>query len=408
MAGRQRVITLVHGTWATDAAWVKADSKLCQALSRIEPPPVIRSFRWSGHNSHRARLQAAEALQRQLAETFAEFPAAEHHVIGHSHGGNVVLYAVRDAAVCERIASVVCLATPFIHAQARPIEPAFTVLRLVLYSLGLAPGAALAIVALLFALMASQAAPDSPLGQFLGDTGVPLAVILAGLTGLSGFLIWGGLRVARWLDGWLVALLRPKIERYQTRMVHDYNHRAVRPLPVLNAQVKRDEPALWLQVLRRLSEPTGDVRATVPLAAFLALALGGSLLWEYSHDPTATASFFDIALYAMITVVIAWLAWLFLLVFFMVAAHLTFMLVPFIVRGHGGGFGEWSLYANWLMLIEARPEPARGYRLESVRIATHGKGLHHSQIYEEERVIARIVQWLTISTPKSGPGNGGS
>ena len=60
------------------------------------------------------------------------------------------------------------------------------------------------------------------------------------------------------------------------------------------------------------------------------------------------------------------------------------------------------------MLIEARPEPAGGYRLESFRIATHGKGLHHSQIYEDERVIARIVQWLTRSTPKSDPGNGGS
>lgn len=400
----QRVVTLVHGTWARDAAWVKADSKLCQGLAQIDPPAIVRSFQWSGHNSHRARLQAAEALTRQLGVTFAEYPLAEHHLIAHSHGGNVALYALRDPSISDRITSVVCLATPFIHAHARPVEPVFKVLRVMIDSLALAPGAILMLLSFLFAVLATQALPESPLAIFLRNAGVSFPLVLAGLLGLCSFLVWGGLRVARRLDPWLNALLRPKIERYQRKRVTDYNHRALRSVPVLNAQVERDEPALWLRALRRMSEPQADSRAVLTMAAVFALLIGVSFVWAFIHDPSATESLLSMTFYATFTVISMILVWLLMLVLGFGFSHLIFIAMPVLFRAHGGGFGEWSLFANWLVLIEARPEPAGDYQLESFRIDAQGKGLRHSQIYNDDRIIARIGQWLTNNALKTRGG----
>ena len=404
---RPSFVTLVHGTWAKDAAWLKEDSKLCQGLSRIEPPPIIRSFHWSGRNSHDARLQAARALTKQLGETSAEHPLAEHHLIGHSHGGNVALYALRDSAVCDRIASVVCLATPFIHAQARPIEPVFLVLRVLICSLVLAPGIILMILSLLFALLAVLAVPESPLATFLSNTGLAFLLVLAGL-GLSGFLVWGGTRVARRLYRWLLALLGPWIERYQGKLVKDYNHRAPRPVPVLNAQVERDEPALWLRALRWASEPQGDSRMVIVIAALFALTLGAGFVWQFINDASTTESLFSIVFYATFMVVSMIVVWLIMLVLGFVFSHLIFIAMPLLIRAHSGGFGEWSLIANWLVLIEARIEPAGSYLLDSFRITAQGKGLRHSQVYEDDRVIERIGQWLTNKTLSSWPDNSDS
>jgi len=339
---------------------------------------------------------AADALAKQLEETLAEFPEAEHHLIAHSHGGNVALYALRNPTLCDRTASVVCLATPFIHAGARPIEPAFTVLRIMIYSLALAPGALLVILSLLFALLAAQALPESPFALFLQNTGLPSPHVFAGLIGLSGYLIWGGVRVGRRLTSWLFALLRPRIERYQQRRVNDYNHHAPRPIPVLNAQVERDEPALWLAALHRVSEPTSDSRAAIPMAAMLTLAFCYAIVMDFIHVAGTTASLIDTALYAAIVVSMMYLIWLAMLVLLFGISHLIFITMPLLVRAHGGGFGEWSLFANWLVLIEARTEPPGDFELESIRIAAQGRGLRHSRIYEDEDVIERISNWLAV------------
>ena len=396
----KRVVTLVHGTWAKDTDWVKPDSKLCQGLARIDPSPVVRRFQWSGANSHRARLRAADALAKQLEETFAEFPEAEHHLIAHSHGGNVALYAFRNPTICDRIASVVCLATPFIHARVRPIEPAFTVLRIMINSLAMAPGALLVILSLLFELLAAQSLPEWPFSQFMRKTGLPSPLIFAGLIGLSGYLIWGGLRVARRLSQWLIALLRPRIVRYQQKLVNDYNHRALRPIPVLNAQVERDEPASWLRALRWASEPQGDSRKVITMTAVFTLLLGGSFVWEFIHDPTATESVLSMTLFATYIVVSMLLLWVFMLPLLFVIAQLIFITLP-LIRVHGLGFGEWSLVANWLVLIEARTKPAGDFRLESFEIAAQGKGMRHSRIYGDELVIERIGRWLTVDRSSS-------
>jgi len=80
-------------------------SALRQAFAR---DCEIREFRWSGRNTHQARLDAGTALARAIAK---EDSARKIHLIGHSHGGNVALVAVNNLPAM-RVESVVLLANP--------------------------------------------------------------------------------------------------------------------------------------------------------------------------------------------------------------------------------------------------------------------------------------------------------
>lgn len=121
------VLTFVHGTWGRgmiwpsgDAAWTTDASTLCRSLrDRLGPDVVFRRFRWSGRNSHTARLNASKRLRDFLQEGLAEWPDATHIVVAHSHGGNVALMTLGASNLSERIAGVACLATPFIAARDR-------------------------------------------------------------------------------------------------------------------------------------------------------------------------------------------------------------------------------------------------------------------------------------------------
>jgi hypothetical protein len=122
------VITLVHGTFARlptrDADWTREGSLLRRNLqAELGDDVVFIPFRWSGMNWPAARYRAAHRLCEHFGDTAVRYPERRHYLISHSHGGNVSLYALREAER-ERSAvptGVVCLSTPFIAAQPRPI-----------------------------------------------------------------------------------------------------------------------------------------------------------------------------------------------------------------------------------------------------------------------------------------------
>ncbi len=128
------VITLVHGTsqpkWLSwfglkrfktdEHDWVRASSAFSKKLSENSPPGVqIRSFFWSGDNSHAARITAAEQLQAHIRYLRLEFPDAEQFCVGHSHGGSVIYYALNDSAVEDDLLGYAFLSTPFLNFQRR-------------------------------------------------------------------------------------------------------------------------------------------------------------------------------------------------------------------------------------------------------------------------------------------------
>lgn len=63
-------------------------------------------------------------LARTYYNCAAKYPSQDHFIVAHSHGGNVVLYALRDQTVADSVRGVVCLSTPFIHCRERDLGPA--------------------------------------------------------------------------------------------------------------------------------------------------------------------------------------------------------------------------------------------------------------------------------------------
>jgi hypothetical protein len=117
-------VTLVHGTFAREADWVKDDSFLSRSIldSLGAETTLVVPFSWSGSNSHAARILAGEELRQHLHRLQSIAPSARHHIIAHSHGGNVVLYATRNRKIRNLVESVVFLGTPFIHAAPRTLS----------------------------------------------------------------------------------------------------------------------------------------------------------------------------------------------------------------------------------------------------------------------------------------------
>lgn len=131
MAYSKETIVLVHGTFSSPREGVRQwwqggpgsdfASKLDGALEKrgievrcwshcTEP-----SFHWSGDNDWVERAAASAALSRHISDLARA--GWRCHLIGHSHGGNVIVESVNalhGKPVGQAIASVVTLGTPFL------------------------------------------------------------------------------------------------------------------------------------------------------------------------------------------------------------------------------------------------------------------------------------------------------
>ena len=129
---RPYVITFIHGTWGRDSRWFSEGSKLRERLiARFGNRVQFNTVRWSGRNSHAARVGAIADLRRNLACLDDGTVHPPHLVIAHSHGGTVAFYALREADVRARLSGVICLNTPFLAVLRRNVRPLTTVVMLV-------------------------------------------------------------------------------------------------------------------------------------------------------------------------------------------------------------------------------------------------------------------------------------
>ena len=73
------VVTLIHGTWAKNAAWIRPDSVLSKALrERLGQDTKIFPFIWSGCNSPSARSSASEKLKKELELRLRDYATARY------------------------------------------------------------------------------------------------------------------------------------------------------------------------------------------------------------------------------------------------------------------------------------------------------------------------------------------
>ena len=247
------VVTLVHGTFGRlpggDAPWVRDGSLLRQSLTEeLGPDTTFLPFRWSGMNWPSARYRAADRLREHLRDTAARHPDLGHYVIAHSHGGNVALYALRDAAADERPgdlpAGVVCLSTPFIAAQPRPV----TLLRFV-------AGYTVVLVAL-FAVVAAV------MGRLL----VPWMASVQTDSAVANVLMWNEV----WLEFVLCAVLSWRATTALVRLAQ-----ARRPLIVV------DRIPVPIRIYRSLGDEATALLVTSSLLTWVA-----TLAWRIASTLT--------------------------------------------------------------------------------------------------------------------------
>ncbi len=134
----------VHGTHARNAVWVEEGSSFSKASGltdiwrirtagnlRVDQIPLLLRdlrnipgvdgmgrFRWSGDDTHTARLVGGVNLAAYMAAVHRRYPKEPFNLIGHSHGGNVVAVATARAPHIP-INSVVYLAKPWFYLENR-------------------------------------------------------------------------------------------------------------------------------------------------------------------------------------------------------------------------------------------------------------------------------------------------
>jgi hypothetical protein len=123
----------VHGTWANTTsgtrAWWQAGSDFCSRMNQaLENNGCLarcwadvglvltdrpQAFAWTGANRESDRVAAGHAL----ADTLRWFEKASirYHLVAHSHGGNVVLRALKDLPLDPKnLSAIILLDTPFL------------------------------------------------------------------------------------------------------------------------------------------------------------------------------------------------------------------------------------------------------------------------------------------------------
>jgi hypothetical protein len=398
------VVTLIPGTWAGKAAWIRADSPLSSALTTAGCQVV--PFEWSHRNCHRARARAAVRLAEQLQGQINENPGARQWVVAHSHGGNIALHAVRclrkSCADAPRV-STVTLATPFIHARRRALSgPAVFVL------------AVLSAVVIGWAWTLLAHGPhwrDWPVFAVGALVATDALACMAGACMHPGFrwrgsLRWLGRRVNANPEGWtfdvLGAVLRGEFIRpgYRSELISSLHSPTVEPAGVLVVRAAGDEASMSLAAGQFL----GWISAM--LNPLLTKLLTSKWLWGVIIAPLTilvaaalvTRSVLPaerVVVYVSVVAGVAAAA-----VGVLAAAVVSVMLAAALPFGWDGPF--LSIFAS--CSTEAAP-PGQATILQLEPFADAGRRmLAHSGLYGSEAVISTIVAHICGSPQASGRG----
>lgn len=358
-----RVVTIVHGTYGRHAEWMQDGEPLPEALlDQLSGQTALRRFCWRGRNRHTDRAKAGADLEAELKELVETYPAAEHHVIAHSHGGNVAMYAVGNDDGALSDVRVTTLGTPFLSMVKRPVSRGL--LALALFGSAVFLGNLLQWV---FAVHEYETSSVAGLWLLYYSSASAIAVVAGLLLLISSFMYRRSTE-----SGWL-SLLRGR--------------------PVGAEAVRVSSPTLddeRLFVVRAQGDEAAALLGAGQLGSFLlrkALALGRS---------KATKWIVGLALVAIIlgpeegtaAEVIAWIAVGPMIAISMAAFLLAFAYLPF-----GIDMLFWTMHAA----VTASPSP-QGYTA-GFQAGSPGDddGLAHS-VYHDPEVIDVVV--AQIETPQ--------
>lgn len=112
-------IVLVHGTFAAKSEFSDPlrNPIALHLKQSLQFDLELHGHRWSGNNSHEDRVTASERLSTEINTWGKTGRWNVCVIIGHSHGGNVGLYASRDI---QFPVILITIATPFFVIHRRP------------------------------------------------------------------------------------------------------------------------------------------------------------------------------------------------------------------------------------------------------------------------------------------------
>jgi hypothetical protein len=394
--------TLVHGTWAPHAPWAQKTSRLVLGLrERFGDATPIDALNWGGWNRVSTRSKGAELLRRHLRDAPLE-DDQRRFVIAHSHGGNVALYALRDPVAAARTAGVATLATPFLVAQRRHYAKGLSAARFTL----------LAAAALLLAVLVSGLADRLPARVPGWASGL---VVL----GLYGLMLMGTWRLAKAWDGFadrvVDAMAFGPIARQRLLVMRSPGDEA--SIVLLSARVLLSIGMVLVRLLAGVSAALQRMLRRSRDRPMYGWAVGGGIVGAWVLLIVVTAQWVPLNESA-----VAWL-WLLPLV---VAGWLV---IPIAMNAFGDGDPDppmltwhwllgaallvaviapslllvlygWQLaVANLEVDVSAEATPPGDWRVVTLAGA-HAFGddgaatLTHSALYDDERAIERIGDWV--------------
>ncbi len=362
-------ITLVHGTFAPDAAWTRDGSSLRRALAERLPNAAFHAFAWSGANAYADRAEAARSLALFLDQRVAAAPAAVHAVIAHSHGGNIALHAGKHTTRAESLANVACLATPFIAAT--PIKR------------GLFDGV------LLWALCALVVAAVGATTGYFGSAllrQLGFSEAMSVLTLLPAILLWAAL--GPW---WLFAFVKRRMAAGAKERLAELTWPVLPATRLLVVGYAFDEARTYLDYLNRGTSRLSRRlwrNAELHLVALLGLAF----LIPFAVDWFGLAGLFASELFRRHEVE---------LIIAIYALAAIALLLP-LLRSHPYGYGWERLSNSWTLDITAaeRPEGLVAGSIEEWSIPIGGfrkVELAHTVIYDDPRMHEKLAAWLAAA-----------
>jgi pimeloyl-ACP methyl ester carboxylesterase len=356
------VFVLIHGTFARGASWTGEDSRLTKALREGYPSSKILRFMWTGTNSHSARLSAADELCRLLKSSAGEFPQARIHLIGHSHGGNVALYALREVSIAALVTSLICISTPFIRCTGRDTGKLHVRLGIVIVSL----------------LITAVELLCYYIGVKVGAVGV---VMLAGNCAVFIAVQVGIRRLGSGISNRFYEKQKAIVDRLDLGRCNTV---------VFVARVARDEAALLLR--------SSYLVLRFPHALnLIGLLLLGSVVAMVS---LSIFSFGPLAIKSVEAVYVTWFgaALVALATYGFIAA------VTFAVRSHPLAFGWEGLFDGLFVDLNIGRTPNFAVVENEFKIR-RGFRLRHSALYADETFVQLLPHWVRLVEKKSSSAN---
>lgn len=378
-------ITLIHGTFAPDAAWTRPGSALAQQLLSTFDDAHVSRFRWSGRNSFLARQRAAQRLAARIGELRWKHPKAKQIIVGHSHGGSIALQSANlanwDSAEPDGVA---CLSTPFIHIS-RHME-VFSIALSWIHSISIM----CVILVILFLATIAVYPPVATFWPFYYLYRHTEDVTTTTLLGVEITSVNEGADVATlmFLMTMTSALLAYSVRRRVFNMIDKLG--ALCPAPgatgnTLILRITGDEASGGLSLARFSQWVTKHV-IYIPI----------NILFEgLVSMPTETSSWLKKILLAPLFLVAgyAFLSAAFLLVPLLVPLVVASMLLSMLAFGPEAAF----LSALYDIRVETLPV---GSVTASCKDVEYSGPLRHSAVYEDNEMIDELTDWIRETASK--------